>query len=164
MKKIIVLLILLLLSTVNAYAINGDLTVNGTINAGSGGVRFQDGTVQKTAGFTPASVMVYTTTDAPTPSTWQIFTLPSQYSTAKAVLVECQVRQGTLFISDANDLPEITGAWTQQLLSKTVASGGDNTASGGSKVVPASNGNIAYWFANVGGNSSVYIKIVGLWF
>lgn len=164
MKKIIVLLITLLLTGVNVYAINGDLTVNGTINAGNGGVVFRDGTTLKTAGLAPASIMVYTTTSAPTPSDWQIFTLPSQYSTAKAAIVECSINQGTLLLAAADDLPQISAGWTQALYSKVVASAGNNATSGGSRVVPVINGNIAYWFANNGGNSGVYIKIVGLWF
>lgn len=164
MKKIIVLLILLLLTGVDVYAINGDLTVNGTINAGSGGVKFQDGTVQKTAGLTPTSIMMYSSASAQSPSTWQIFTLPSQYSTAKTALIECSITQGSVLFTSTDDLPTLTPDWVLTLYPKVAASAGNNAVAGGSKVVPVTNGSIAYWFANNGGNSSVYIKIVGLWF
>lgn len=43
------LLAALILLPGELYAVNGDLTVTGTINAGSGGVKFFDGTTQKTA-------------------------------------------------------------------------------------------------------------------
>lgn len=50
MKKAMILMFLLLLMEVNAFAA-GDLTVNGTVNTGSGGVKFLDGTTQTTAAF-----------------------------------------------------------------------------------------------------------------
>lgn len=50
MRKVLLLLIAIL-SGVNAFAANGNLSVNGTINTGSGGINFQDGTIQKTAAF-----------------------------------------------------------------------------------------------------------------
>ena len=49
MKKILVLVVGLLLLGANVYAANGDLTVNGTLNVGAGGVKFPDGSTQTTA-------------------------------------------------------------------------------------------------------------------
>jgi len=50
LKKFIATLIgCILLSASLTYAGNGDLTVDGTINAGTGGIKFSDGTVQSTA-------------------------------------------------------------------------------------------------------------------
>jgi len=51
MKKKMILLVVLSLFGAKAYATSGDLTVSGTINAGTGGVKYPDGTVQATAAF-----------------------------------------------------------------------------------------------------------------
>lgn len=56
MFRFVLLLVAVLLSTVSvSFAINGDLTVNGTLKVSPNGVKFDDGTVQNTAGFTVIS-------------------------------------------------------------------------------------------------------------
>jgi hypothetical protein len=149
-----------------AFAGNGDLAVNGTIQAGTGGVRFHDGTVQTSASstkFIPANVQVYNATST-TPTGWQSFSLPSPYNTASAAIVEGSISQGHLYVTDDGDLPG-TGTWNSpSLLLKIVSSAPNNSFNGGSKTVPIINGRIWYYFINDGGNSDVYVKIRGVWY
>lgn len=49
MKKLTMFVIVFLFVGINSYAAQGDLVVNGTLNVGTGGVKFTDGSTQTTA-------------------------------------------------------------------------------------------------------------------
>ena len=51
MKKMFILVVVFLLLSIEAYAVSGDLTVNGMINTGATGIKFYDNTIQTTAAF-----------------------------------------------------------------------------------------------------------------